>query len=80
MEQKVKEEFLELQRTIRKDRVYQMLIREDELIGRKLSGQMASMTREQQDAVTDYCGVLIELQWKVLEHALSLEDKSRSQD
>ena len=41
MDQKVKEEFLELQRTIREDRAYQMLIREYELIGRKLSGQMA---------------------------------------
>lgn len=71
MDKKVKERFLDILKTVRKDSAYQALLREYEVLSRQLSGQMISMTREQQDAVTDYCGVLIELQWKVLEHVLS---------
>ena len=71
VDQKIKERYLDLQESIRKDCDYQALVREYEDRSRRLSEKMESMTREQQDAVTDYCGVLIELQWKVLEHAIS---------
>lgn len=73
VDQRIKERYLDLQETIRKDSGYQALVREYEILSRQLSGQMEAMTRDQQDAVTDYCGLLIELQWKVLEYALGLK-------
>ena len=73
MKRELAGKILDLQESIRKDCDYQALVREYERLSRQLAGQMVSMTREQQDAVTDYCGVLIELQWKVLERAISRE-------
>lgn len=62
--------FLEREEIIRKDPEYQALLWEFEHRSETLRQQLSTMNQPQADAVTDYCGSLIELHWAVLTHFL----------
>ena len=62
--------FLEEEEALRKDPEYQALLQEFVRSGETLCRQLAAMNQTQADAVTDYCGLLIELHWTVLSHFL----------
>ena len=62
--------FLEEEEALRKDPEYQALLQEFARSGETLCRQLVTMNQAQADAVTDYCGLLIELNWAVLMHFL----------
>ncbi len=55
------------------DARYQRLLREHKMRSKRLIGQLATMNREQQDAVLDYIGLLAEIHRLQLAYKLETE-------
>ena len=70
MIQELTNDVLNLMDIAAKDPEYQQLLREYEIRSATLIRQLTDLSQIQQNAVTDYCGLLIEMHTRLLELAL----------
>ena len=70
MDRAIFDRILQSQEDFRSDPEYRCLLQEYEQRNVQLIGQLETMTEKQRSAVLDYCGVLIELQYKMLESTI----------
>ena len=62
---------LDAQEKMFDDPNYQKLLAEHEMLNTRFLRQLDTMNSEQQEAVMDYCGLLIEMHLRTLEFILS---------
>lgn len=70
---------MDAQDAMKADADYAALFREQELLNARFLQQLSTMTREQQDAVMDDCGLLIELHLRTLKYVLERKMEGESE-
>lgn len=71
MDKHIFDKILTAQENLSKKPEYQDLLKEYEILNTRFLQQMETMTAEQQSAVWDYCGMLIEMHIHTLEIIVS---------